>query len=354
GQISLNDPTNLAPLPSAASFYACCVNNMGTKVLSYIGFKSDPPSTYRAAQNIGFYCSDFGTNAADYSFYAAGGQAYFGGKAAVGGNFSVTGTSSLTGALTLGIASSSAGSLILAQTTAFATTIVGAASANWTLTLPTGPGSPNYVLQTDGTGITSWVAASGGGFTSPMSANGDMIYENASLGAARIPIGTTGQVLTVVAGEPAWATASSGFANPMSVAGDIIYENASLGPARLPIGTTSQVLTVVAGEPVWATPAGGNAWSALTAAAGILTINNANYNTEFDQTSATTWTHANLTPTVTGATTTLAISTSTAPINVSGNIWRYTFAATESGAGTNAWVNSIVTISGYSGTSSGN
>src|SRR5208337_1606170 len=118
--------------------------------------------------------------------------------------------------------------------------------------------------------------------------------------------------------------------------------------------TTSQVLTVVAGEPVWATPAGGNAWSALTAAAGILTINNANYNTEFDQTSATTWVHANLTPTVTGATTTLAISTSTAPINVSGNIWRYTFAATESGAGTNAWVNAIVTISGYSGTSSGN
>jgi hypothetical protein len=62
----------------------------------------------------------------------------------------------------------------------------------------------------------------------------------------------------------------------------------------------------------------------------------------------------NTTPTVTGATTTVALSTSTAPINVSGNIWRYTFAATETGAGSNAWVNASVTISGYTTTATGN
>ena len=28
----------------------------------------------------------------------------------------------------------------------------------WTFGLPVGPGSPGYVLQTDGTGVTSWAA----------------------------------------------------------------------------------------------------------------------------------------------------------------------------------------------------
>ena len=38
-----------------------------------------------------------------------------------------------------------------------------AAAGAWTLTLPTTPGTAGYVLRTDGAGVTSWVAQSGGG-----------------------------------------------------------------------------------------------------------------------------------------------------------------------------------------------
>ena len=62
----------------------------------------------------------------------------------------------------------------------------------------------------------------------------------------------------------------------------------------------------------------------------------------------------NTTPTVTGASTTVALSTSTAPTNVGGNTWRYTLAATETGAGSGAWVNASVTVSGYTGGATGN
>jgi len=62
----------------------------------------------------------------------------------------------------------------------------------------------------------------------------------------------------------------------------------------------------------------------------------------------------NTTPTVTGASTTVALSTSAGPINVSGNTWRYTLAATETGAGSGAWVNASVTVSGYTGGATGN
>jgi hypothetical protein len=46
--------------------------------------------------------------------------------------------------------------------------------------------------------------------TGLMTTAGDIIYENSTPAAARLPIGTTGQVLTVVSGLPAWANAGSG------------------------------------------------------------------------------------------------------------------------------------------------
>jgi hypothetical protein len=86
---------------------------------------------------------------------------------------------------------------------------------------------------------------------------GDLVFENATPVPARLPIGTTGQVLTVVAGLPSWQPASGGFANPMTTAGDLMFENATPVAARLPIGTTGQVLTVVAGLPAWVTDTDG-------------------------------------------------------------------------------------------------
>jgi hypothetical protein len=43
-----------------------------------------------------------------------------------------------------------------------------------------------------------------------MTTTGDLIYEASPTTAARLPIGTTGQVLTVSGGIPAWATAAGG------------------------------------------------------------------------------------------------------------------------------------------------
>lgn len=53
------------------------------------------------------------------------------------------------------------------------------------------------------------------------------------------------------------ASASASFNNlsPMTTAGDIIYENATPSGARLGIGSTGNVLTVIAGLPSWAPPA---------------------------------------------------------------------------------------------------
>jgi hypothetical protein len=45
--------------------------------------------------------------------------------------------------------------------------------------------------------------------------------------------------------------------NPMTTTGDTIYSSSGSTPARLGIGSTGQVLTVAAGIPSWATPAGG-------------------------------------------------------------------------------------------------
>jgi hypothetical protein len=48
------------------------------------------------------------------------------------------------------------------------------------------------------------------------------------------------------------ATASFNNINPMTTTGDMIYENAPTSAARLPIGTTGEILTVIGGIPTWA------------------------------------------------------------------------------------------------------
>ena len=88
--------------------------------------------------------------------------------------------------------------------------------------------------------------------TDPTTTAGDIIYRNGA-GIQRLPIGTSGQVLEVVAGEPVWTTpASSGMTDPTTTEGDLIYRHSG-APARLGIGTAGQVLTVVSGDPAWQT-----------------------------------------------------------------------------------------------------
>jgi hypothetical protein len=79
--------------------------------------------------------------------------------------------------------------------------------------------------------------------------------------------GTTGQVLKKNSGTDmdfVWGADSAGMTNPMTTTGDIIYSSSGSTPARLGIGTTGQVLNVTAGVPAWATPAGADAnWTLL-------------------------------------------------------------------------------------------
>jgi hypothetical protein len=83
--------------------------------------------------------------------------------------------------------------------------------------------------------------------------------------------GTSGQVLSSTGTATQWITNPAGFSNPMTTGGDIIYESVSPPtPTRLPIGTTGQVLTIAAGIPSWATPAAGGGGLPYTIVQDIL------------------------------------------------------------------------------------
>lgn len=69
--------------------------------------------------------------------------------------------------------------------------------------------------------------------------------------------GTDGDVLTIDTGVWVAAPPAVGMTNPMTTLGDIITGDTGGTPIRLGIGTSDQVLTVVAGVPAWADPTGG-------------------------------------------------------------------------------------------------
>lgn len=77
--------------------------------------------------------------------------------------------------------------------------------------------------------------------------------------------GVTG-TLPILNGGTGETTASAAFnaLNPMTTTGDIIYEASPTTAARLGIGSTGQVLTVAGGIPSWATPTPGTTFSAGT------------------------------------------------------------------------------------------
>lgn len=63
--------------------------------------------------------------------------------------------------------------------------------------------------------------------------------------------GHNGAYLTTDGTTASWATIPSGFANPMTTTGDMISANSGGVAGRLAIGSTGQVLTVVSGGPAW-------------------------------------------------------------------------------------------------------
>lgn len=109
------------------------------------------------------------------------------------------------------------------------------------MTLPTSAGTSGYVLSTDGTGVTSWVAQTGGGgtvtavtATSPLSSSGGTAPD-ISLGTVPETKGGTNQTTYTT--------------------GDTLYASGSNTLSKRAIGTTGQLLTVSGGVPTWADPA---------------------------------------------------------------------------------------------------
>jgi hypothetical protein len=86
----------------------------------------------------------------------------------------------------------------------------------------------------------------------PLTTQGDLLYSTGGQ-SARLPIGTSGQVLTVSGSAPAWLTLSGGggIPNVLTTKGDMVYSSGGSTAARLPIGSASQVLQVAAGIPSW-------------------------------------------------------------------------------------------------------
>jgi hypothetical protein len=91
-------------------------------------------------------------------------------------------------------------------------------------------------IANGGTGQTTATAAFNA--LNPMTTTGDLLYESSPTTAARLPIGTTGQVLTVSGGIPAWAAAPSSNITALGM-----YENSATIGANYTIGTGNNAMS---------------------------------------------------------------------------------------------------------------
>jgi hypothetical protein len=147
--------------------------------------------------------------------------------------------------------------------------------------ISTGDSSNSLLIQT---GDTTAITVSSGQVVSlaqplPVASGGTGVTSNAAapfaLKGANTDITSLGNLTTALSisqGGTGSTTATAAFnaLNPMTTAGDMLYESSPTVAARLPIGTTGQILTVSGGIPTWATPAGGGVTS-LNGQTGAIT-----------------------------------------------------------------------------------
>lgn len=125
--------------------------------------------------------------------------------------------------------------------------------------------------------VTNWTAIGGGGGTSVITSEGDLIVGNAAGVAARLPIGNPRQMPGPVGGDVAWVTPSDagGWVIPLTTDGDILYRRQQAITA-LTLGFIGDSITAD-------TPSGGISGgntppqgTALTLSRGALTVGSNN------------------------------------------------------------------------------
>jgi hypothetical protein len=123
----------------------------------------------------------------------------------------------------------------------------------------------------------------------PETTLGDLSFRSSTSNVnTRIPIGSSGQHLTVVAGVPAWATASD--QTPLTTKGDLL--GFSTLDARIPVGTNGHILTADSTESL------GLKWAAAAGGGKVLQVVEGTYATQTDN-STTTYQPTNLTANIT-------------------------------------------------------
>jgi hypothetical protein len=180
----------------------------------------------------------------------------------------ITGLTSVTSTTFVGALTGNASTASTATSATSATTASNlAGGANGSIpyqtgsgaTLMLGVGSIGYVLTVSGGGVPSWAAPSGGGgAVSSITGTANQITASASTGAITLSLPSTITGLTSVT-STTFVGALTGNASTASTAnnlasgttGSIPYQVSSGNTSLLPIGSTGQVLTVSGGNPVW-------------------------------------------------------------------------------------------------------
>jgi len=110
------------------------------------------------------------------------------------------------------------------------------------------------------------LAASGAVVTSGNVTEGALLVGTALGTWDTLPSGQEGEALRVLEGQVQWGPSGSGTGGGGTTLtgspGDLIYATGVDAFGNLPIGSNGQVLTVVAGAPAWAAPSGGAGGSA--------------------------------------------------------------------------------------------
>lgn len=139
--------------------------------------------------------------------------------------------------ITIGVASTTRGELILANTTANTVKLRSSNStaASYTLTLPAAAPVNGYYLQTDTNGVLSWAAGGGGGGGSPGGSNTQIQFNNAGAfgGDAAFTFTNGGATATMTLGV---ASTTSGVAK--------LYNSASANAITLASGNNSAAWTM--------------------------------------------------------------------------------------------------------------